>query len=238
MKTILALILSTALALSGVAGCNYAMQNARNATEEIEAQVVIIPELGDFGALRWTGTGFYFSTQGAYSVVATAGHVCQGTEALELGLPKPTYMVGDLPGYVIYDHDNAPEDDICLLLVEAPAQVVLTPADDVDVGQRVFYVGYPNGTRGTYEGLVERVDSESGSLVSIPGYFGASGSAMLDNNGRVVGVVSMGDMEFTHHIYVTTLDAVKDAHEFALRFLRYLHAKPLEALRSVGLASE
>lgn len=213
--------------------CNYAIPHAREATAPISANIQIM-EGFDLG---WRATGFYFATKGEYSVVATAGHVCKDSDAELLGIPKPVYQIDGHDAYVIYDHDVAPEDDVCLLLVEARAPAVLSPGEQPDEGDEILYVGYPNGTRGTYRGLVEQV-TDGGTLLSIPGYFGASGSAIVDSRGYVVGILSMGDMEFPHHVYATTLDAVKRARAYADAFLRRLHVKPLDTLRDAGILVE
>lgn len=167
-------------------------------------------------------TGWFIATDGEYSIVATAGHVCDpglfyGISTDTVSLDKTGTETVALP---IYDVDNAPTEDLCLLVTKLVAPAVL-PVAEVSPGQddAVHYTGYPSGTRGSYSGTVEDVDANGVILLNIPGYFGASGSAVLNDAGEVVGVLSMGDMRFTHHIWLSGTASLNRAKIAADDFL-------------------
>lgn len=153
-------------------------------------------------------TGWYIASDSERSVIATAGHVCDA--GLVYGVSQVVSLEDDYEAveeeaYAFYDIDEAPSTDVCLLVVNHPAPAVLPIAEvEPTADAPVHYTGYPSGTRGSYTGTVENVNPETGTiLLNIPGFFGASGSAVLNGDGEVVGVLSMGDMRFPHHVWLT-----------------------------------
>lgn len=208
-----------ALATLFASGCVPA-KSANTMSRESSLQVQAVG-LTDYGLAGWSGTGWYIATDGQYSVIATAGHVCEGSSL--------TSMYGTSDGndaIVIYDHDEYQVDDVCLLLVEAkgiPLRIGGVPAEDA----RLTYTGYPNGTRGTYHGEVSGF-SEGGVVdVSIPAYYGSSGSAVLDDStGTVIGMLVTGDTQFTQHASLVGAAALHRAQDFATDFLKRLRSEP------------
>ena len=196
-------------------GCAAPRVNAGTLSREATTQVRAVG-LTPYGVRGWSGTGWYIASEGDRSVIATAGHVC-ASEMLTL------YEVSDgtlaLP---IYDHDED-ANDVCLLEVmtkSRPLKLGSVP----DIGDAVTYTGYPDGVLGTYHGEVSGIDPEDGLvLVSIPAYFGASGSAVLDDKtGRVVGMLVMGDPNFPGHAWLVGVDRLKEARDFANDYLETL----------------
>lgn len=153
-------------------------------------------------------TGWYIASDSERSVIATAGHVCDPGLVYEVSQVvslDDNYEAVEEEAYAFYDIDEAPSTDVCLLVVNHPAPAVLPIAEvEPTADAPVHYTGYPSGTRGSYTGTVENVNPETGTiLLNIPGFFGASGSAVLNGDGEVVGVLSMGDMRFPHHVWLT-----------------------------------
>lgn len=159
-------------------------------------------------------TGWYIATNDEYAVVATAGHVCDAGETYAISAGPARFEVfpdlaQERQAYPFYDHDDPPVDDVCLLVVPGRAPAVLPVAHEYPApGSAVGYTGWPSGTRGSYTGTVEQVENDGVILLNIPSYFGASGSAVVNADGQVVGILSMGDMRFTNHTWVSGTDAV------------------------------
>lgn len=70
-------------------------------------------------------------------------------------------------------------------------------------GQRVYCAGYPLGDKLVlFEGLVGETD-ENGAWCSIPGSPGMSGSPIVDEDGRLLGVLTDVKMMDPHHFLPT-----------------------------------
>lgn len=147
------------------------------------------------------GTGWYAArAPGDTSFVVTAGHVCD--DGLITAGGKIAIPVVDLDS-------EGPEEDVCVLWVLGTPPAVLPLGEDPSPGDVVWYHGYPAGRPSTYTGVVESADP-GGVAVSMPGFFGASGSAVL-SRGRVVGILVQGNMRFTNQVYLTPVSAVRRA---------------------------
>lgn len=202
--------------LGGCVPAQSASMLSREATVEVEA-VGITP----YGIAGWSGTGWYIASNERYGVLATAGHVCGGSSISTLY----TTSAGET-AQVIYDHDVQGTDDVCLMLVPSPGRV-LRIGGVPDVGDAVVYTGYPDGVIGTYHGEVSGVDPDGQVLVSIAGYGGSSGAAVLDNTtGDVVGMLVMGDYRFTHHVWLVGTASLYRAQQYARDFLYRLRVDP------------
>lgn len=206
-----------------------------------EIQVSAVVAVGGHSAFAgWTGTGWYIAEDGDNSVVATAGHVCMyrgdtigPVEVLmtfsTVSSPEP------VDAYPIYDHDGSP-DDTCLLYVPHSAPGVIKIGPDPKQGDPVSYVGFPHGNLGTHTGTVIGLEPDNGYLIaSIPVYFGASGSAVVDSRGRAVGIISVGDMTTQQRAGLVPTSYLRQAKAYADAFLRRLRTKPFETSRGVIL---
>lgn len=192
-----------------------------------------------YGIVGWSGTGWYIAGNDSASVVLTAGHVCLGAEDLSLAF----YTAGGVrDAFVVHDDDD---DDLCLLLVDGPAPAILPlsprparAASDDWPGDVVRYRGYPGGVLGEYDGLVVGVGDDGELHVSVDGFYGASGSAIV-LDGRVVGVLVRGHMGLgpAGSVYATGLDALRDARDVALRVLRDLGTAPIATVRGAVYGS-
>jgi hypothetical protein len=186
----------------------------------------------------WTGSGWYISSLGNTSVLATAGHVCNqpgfqlsGT-MLPVTVESVHYTAGELDAYPVYDQDTDP-DDVCLLFVNHAAPGVIRVADSVETGQSVHYVGYPDGVLGAYQGWVAGFD-DGFTVISAPGYFGASGSAVVNDDNQAVGMLVKGDMNFTGHDWLVPIDMLKKAEAYADALLQRMASNPFDTSRAIA----
>lgn len=162
---------------------------------------VFIHMTGDEG--EGYATGWYIATDGTNSVIATAGHVCERDYVYGIASDLD-HLEDEVPAYDFYDLDRAPSADICLLSIAQGAPAVLPIASESPLPDSVIrYSGFPDGVAGSYSGTVEEVADDGTILANIPGYFGASGSAVVNEAGEVVGILSMGDMRFQNHVWLT-----------------------------------
>ncbi len=136
------------------------------------------------------GSGFAVSADG---LVVTAFHVVNGAETVEVRFPDGAW----LPAQVVSASEST---DLAVLrtsaTIAAPLQVV--PAKAVALGARVFTIGYPApeilGASAKYS---DGVISSLAGIQSDPTMFqttvsvqpGSSGGPLLDEGGRVIGVV-------------------------------------------------
>lgn len=209
------------LVLSLLCSC-YAPGPQHPTPAERDAIVLITATNYETGWVRsWKGTGTYIASVRGSGIVVTAGHVCDGN-------PIAT-MYQDETGALltpIYDHDTD-ADDVCLLVANGPAPAVIRVGTTSPVyGDDVSYAGYPDGIRGTYRGIAEGTEADGRILVSIPVYFGASGSVLLDRSGEAVGVMSTGDMRFQAHARFIGTAALYRAYRFGLDYLAELYSNP------------
>jgi S1-C subfamily serine protease len=133
------------------------------------------------------GTGTLFTYKG-HTIVITAAHVVGGT-----GNPV---MVTDgvkeaSAGLVYYDE----EQDIAVLTLDSPLvakAMPLRPAKmkSLKIGEEVLYSGYPNVTGlFTIRGYIAGVHPSGHLYLHSYAFSGASGSAVFDTHGRLVGVL-------------------------------------------------
>lgn len=149
--------------------------------------------------LRTTSEGFGFCTVWKVddNLVATAGHCCaEGT----------TYQItgaSTVPGAelsVLVDDD---ENDVCILRGSMLGEPLQLAARDPQLGAIVMTAGYPRGvylrSMGLWSGRISWQNkagrTESGSVTSTYSQPGASGSPVLDQDGRVVGLINACGME-------------------------------------------
>lgn len=208
------IILVLALILGACSGCRYFPSKADpmvGMMGEARHNTVKITALGDMGG--WFATGWYIANDGTDAVVATAGHVCE---------PDAIYSLMDSDNVAhfalnLWDDD---ERDLCLLYVpfsgkHSVMKITSRAMDDIAFGEKIWYTGFPNGFPAAIEG---RLTAQDGSYLggSLQVYFGASGSAVLDSSGYVVGVVSAVQPKFTVNSYyagnVRLLKAMADGY--------------------------
>jgi len=140
-----------------------------------------------------TGSGFLWDTDGH---VVTNYHVIDDSDSVMVRLTDGTEWDAKVLG-------NAPEFDLAVLKIEAPAErlrpLAIGRSDTLEVGQQVYAIGNPFGldqtlTTGIVSGLGREIDSQSGGVIR--GVVqtdaainpGNSGGPLLDSRGRLIGV--------------------------------------------------
>jgi len=155
-------------------GLTQAEESARNSAVKVSA-----PDFSSYGS------GTYFKLKGRYFIL-TAAHVVDETPvALILGRDEM------IPARVVYINVNT---DIAFLEVEklhSRDPVSLRNNYSADIGDSVTYTGFPNGR--DLMTISGRVSGFRGHWLMVQGYawMGASGSGVFDQNGKIIGVVSM-----------------------------------------------
>ena len=171
-----------ALALFAFAQCSGA--TVEEIAESTMPSVVRIVRYDDTGAETGQASGFFISRQR----IITNEHVVEGAYSAEIFTDQ---------GY--YDRVtilNADEDmDLAILRVDAKGEIPLqiNPYAELKPGQRVIAIGHPLGLEKTVsDGLisgVRTIDQVQAVQITVPVSHGSSGSPLLDQKGRVIGVV-------------------------------------------------
>lgn len=144
-----------------------------------QAAVYIVAHSGNLPA--WSGSGSFIRGD----LIATAGHVCDEDHNTLVQTYDGVWHKAEV--VVVWD-----EPDVCLLRTKkraAPATLSLAPSSSLKVGAPVWYFGYPGRAPGLFYG--HYTGHRDGKLLaSVNGWFGASGSLLMREDGRVVGVLS------------------------------------------------
>ena len=142
---------------------------------------------------RGNGSGFVWDRGGH---VGTNFHGVRGADPIRVTLADQSSWAARLVG-------SAPEKDLAVLHIEAPAEklhpLARGSAQDLQVGQKVFAIGNPFGLDHTLTtGVVSALGREIGSQVDVPIRDviqtdaainpGNSGGPLLDSGGRLIGV--------------------------------------------------
>ena len=168
------------------------------------------------GEYQSTGSGVIMNILKEKSIIITAGHVCKSDvdkgkiseymEAVEVldyrGMKHEAYVM------MSSQDDSKGNVDMCALWVPTLKQ------EGVDfsmfrprVGQELYYMGSPQGIyhppvvpllTGLYSGQIDA----SNALISIPATGGSSGSAVMDVNNKVVGILWAAHT--FHHVSIMT----------------------------------
>jgi len=209
--------------------------DARQATVKIEMKMLVENIYGARSTQNGMATGWFLMSKGEFSTVVTAGHVCetpgtfvQGYKVLQITYTISTYDEKTFIGTVLYDHDESSDDTCVMGVVGAKPKhhmtLSKTPTRQRMIGTPIWYVGYPNGSLGVFEGHVTAQMENSGYLVgSIETWMGASGSALLDSNGEALGLLSMVDGKFHHHAYFVPVEHLWAAQVAAKAWLNKDH---------------
>ncbi|PHI19306.1 2-alkenal reductase [Lewinellaceae bacterium SD302] len=140
-----------------------------------------------------SGSGFVWDRKGH---IITNFHVIKGAS-------KATVTLGDGSAYEATLVGQAPEKDLAVLKIDAPAgvltQIPLGTSENLLVGQNVYAIGNPFGLDRTLTtGIVSALDREINSVAGVPirGAIqtdaainpGNSGGPLLDSQGKLIGV--------------------------------------------------
>lgn len=229
MRHVRAVVLAWLVAVLSLVGSACYVPGPQHPTPSERAAIVEITgtTLTEWGPRRWTGTGTYIGNRGNTGLLVTAGHVCDGSPIVTSYTDENGAVL--LP---IYDHDTD-ADDTCIMISDRKAPAVIHVGSEPPApGDLVSYSGYPSGSRGTFRGEVESTSADGRISVTIPVYFGASGSVLLNWNGEAVGILSTGDMRFHHHAWFIGPAALWRAYTYGQQYLADLYSNPY--LTTVG----
>lgn len=138
------------------------------------------------------GSGFSFEIQpssGYKSAVVTNHHVveeCTYTDGNQISIVT---NAGERPRAILWSWDE--ENDLALIMVRAPLPP-LSEADEGEIGDRVVAIGSPEGFTGTItSGIISQVYSDAYQTDAALNH-GNSGGPLLDMNGDVLGINTLG----------------------------------------------
>ena len=174
------------------------------------------------GTFIKTGSGLNIFIKKGVTTVITAGHVCSNS-----GLPKhiknftSVVKVMDYKGHVHQAHiiesttDHASEGDLCSLYVPTmdPSNISMLEKDP-EPGMTVYALAAPLGVyhpptvpifRGIYSGLVDA----STAMTTVPGAGGASGAAILTEDGKVIGILYAVKQNFQNISLISSYKTTK-----------------------------
>jgi S1-C subfamily serine protease len=142
---------------------------------------------------RGTGSGFVWDQQGH---IVTNAHVVEGGDRASVTLNDGSTYAATIVG-------RAPDKDIAVLRIDAPAQKLLPlpvgQSTGLKVGMKVLAIGNPFGldqtlTTGVISGLGREIKSMSGrpitDMIQTDASInpGNSGGPLLDSSGRLIGI--------------------------------------------------
>ena len=174
-----------ALALLAFAQCSGA--TVEEIAERSMPSVVEIVTYDDTGTATGQASGFFISPQR----IITNEHVVDGAYSAEIFTDQAYY---DRITILNADKDM----DLAILRVDAQDEIPLQINADAQLkpGQRVIAIGHPLGLHKTLsDGLisnVQTIDNVQDVQITAPTSAGSSGSPVLDEEGRVIGVVYAG----------------------------------------------
>lgn len=120
------------------------------------------------------------------TLAVTAGHCCKSDNYYTIhGAPA----IEGAPVSVLVDNDTW---DVCVLHARMDGPIIPIAAQDPAIGARVWTAGYPHGVYVITDGYWSGRDGDNQGTTSIVAAGGASGSPIMDTNGRAVGVLVSG----------------------------------------------
>lgn len=148
-------------------------------------------------------------------ILVSAGHVCDPPDAEQMIETYDGKQYRAIRVYSTFAAGDKSVPDVCVLVTAAysPAALHLAPtARGLEFGASVWAVGYPDGFTALMRGRLSGMDDNDEMLIAtITGWFGASGSALLDDQSRVLGVLSRTATANGAVLQFTPVEAIKDA---------------------------
>lgn len=151
---------------------------------------VLAAETDEQVASVGSGTCFAVTPDGA---LLTSYHVIEGATDLVVRLSDGTVVPARVEAH-------SPQNDLAILRIDraTPDYLTLAPTRSARLGMRVFTVGFPvpdlvgmkpTFAEGTINGLNSIDEEANGLQISIPVQPGNSGGPVVDESGRVLGIV-------------------------------------------------
>ncbi|TLS51044.1 trypsin-like peptidase domain-containing protein [Paenibacillus antri] len=197
------LALITGIALHWTAGAEAdapLTYDAESVYRRSGAAVFYLRALNADGGVRTTGTGVVLSAGGA---AATAYHVVKGADRLEAVFPDGT----SVSPVTVVAYDESKDAAVLALPKRKSAYPAMElRADPMAFGAKAFAIGYPlKETPIITEGIVNNPAAEINGrdrlLVSAAIASGMSGGPIVDEEGRIAGIVS-GSLRTMNNIHL------------------------------------
>jgi len=168
------------------------------------------------GTLVYSGSGMAIKLVDEEMIVLTAGHVCDSRPTKAVKNVSQTLQAMDHSGKIhqawaiSVSHNNDEGDaDLCLLWVPTlNVPKVNFSFKAPDVGEELVYIGAPLGifhppTVPIFKGIYSGVIDKSSAMITAPAMGGSSGSAVLNKDNKIVGIIWGANSSF-HHVSVMT----------------------------------
>tara|TARA_R110000851_G_scaffold91748_6_gene200307 strand:- start:366 stop:1118 length:753 start_codon:yes stop_codon:yes gene_type:complete len=151
------------------------------------------------------GSGVGIRNSLKYTDILTAGHVCTMPDELIILGGSQTVELSDVSGEsflgTIYAIDE--ENDLCIIRIKEKRPVLKLATSNPNIGDNVYSAGYPQGLfmpglLHFFHGYFSGVDPFRNGYYNFPASPGSSGSAIIDDNGEVIGIISAVLKDFHH----------------------------------------
>jgi len=165
------------------------------------------------GSFRTTGSGMLVDLSSKYGsgFILTAGHVCHSILPTSIESSLQFNQVMDSEGklhdahMVMSDQGAVAGPDLCILYVPSiKKKGVKVSVRKPRAGDRIYYIGSPAGVYhppvapilgGIFSGKID----ESSAMITAPAVGGSSGSAILNDENKIIGVLWAAHPKF-HHV--------------------------------------
>ena len=172
--------------IESVAVCRTSTKGLRSSIKS-SVQISFIIDGEEMGK----ASGNYFKYKGN-TFILTAAHVAEVASEAKL-IVKERFGIDFSTVKVVYSNE---QNDLAVLVLDRELETV-KPIKwkrkdrwDVDVGDRLYYTGHPmDMDHLSFEGFVSKVFLDTIVMQGFA-YMGSSGSAVFDNRGRVIGIIS------------------------------------------------
>jgi S1-C subfamily serine protease len=193
--------------------------------------------LGEFAS---TGSGISIGTFGMDSLILTAGHVCSRSPNMEsqLGhIDTFNYQIlsqdikGNLYNSIVFRVAMNPitQTDLCMLIVRnSNIRGILLSSKKPEVGDKIYNIAAPVGifhppTVPIIDGIFSgNIPDTTSSMVTLPAIGGSSGSAILNEDMELVGIL------FATHPYFNVVTLSSNYSET----MKFIHNCFLDLLRN------
>lgn len=163
--------------------------NYINVIKAVKNSIPLVAVLDQNNKLMGTGSGFVF---GKNDIAVTCNHVIKDGVVILLKFPDLTELIA--AKIVLRDEEH----DLALLKFDQSARTPLSLGDltKVEEGMPVVFTGYPaiSNDQTTHQGIISGIVKDATGITSylIDGTVnsGNSGCPLMDQNGKVIGVVN------------------------------------------------
>jgi serine protease Do len=181
-------------------------KTVEDVARQAKPAIAVITYTGRDGQQRGLGTGFVVSADG---LIATNLHVIGEARPITVQVGKKKYAVTSV-------HASDRALDLALIRIDAKDlhALELGDSDEIKEGQSVVALGHPRGLEhSVVSGVVSgrpKVDGKSMIQLAIPIESGNSGGPVLDQQGRVQGIVTLRSQVTANLGFAVPVNALKE----------------------------